>query len=179
MAERPRTKIQRRIQALADKHEAHDPAKPGKEWIETWTDAQLEQRLGVLLDAYEDVAPHLPRQVAIALRNLIRRHPKLRLRGEDTRREDNYITPDGEPFYWGGVRRVNGKVVPGGRGRFPLGLLRYLQTRDGQKREAEGEPTFYLLSSPEGKKIAKAGLRRKTTRDSKLGQDVRKKAGRA
>ena len=178
MAERIRTQIQRRIDALVEKHEAYDPHRPTREWKqEPLTDKELDEAVISLVDAYDRVAPHLPRTVAIALRNMVRKHPKLRLRGEDHRHPDNYITPDGEPFYWGGVRKdPHGNIVPGGRGPYPLALHRYLQTREGQARNNEGEAVFYRLDSAEGRKVARAGLRKKISRDTAAGQAVRKKA---
>lgn len=178
MAERVREKIKRAIDHVIEKHEAHDPHRPTREWAPSdWSDKDLDDAVLRLVRDYDRLAPHLPRSVAIDLRNLVRKHPKLRLRGEDTRREDNYVTPDGEPFYWGGVRRdPDGKIVPGGRGPYPLALHRFLQTREGQARNEAGEPTFYLLASAEGRRIARAGLRKKISRDTKAGQAVRKKA---
>lgn len=177
MAERERTRIKHRIDRVVEKHEAHDPANPTREWTQDpLPDKELDRAVIDLVDAYDRLAPHLPRGVVLSLRNMLRRHPKLRLRGTDTRRDDNYITPDGEPFYWGGVRRVNGEIVPGGRGRYPLALQRYLLTREGQAAQEAGEPVFYQIDSTQGRKIARKGLRRKITRDSKAGQAVVRKA---
>lgn len=133
-----------------------------------------------LVDAYDRAAPHLPRSVAIGLRNMVRKHPKLCLWGEDNRHPDNHITPDGEPSYWGGVRKdPAGKIVPGGRGPYPLALHRYLQARDSQERDTAGDPVFYRLGSTESAEIAGAGLRKKANPKSVVGKEVRRKAKRA
>lgn len=176
MAVRARTAIETRLMARIEKltqaHEAFDPQRPPKAWREEMSEDELAEHVSALLDAYELVAPHIQRrELAVALRNLFRAHPKLRPRGPQAEQPDNYITHDGAPFYWGGIRvGKDGKTIPGGIGRFPLDLFRYAQTSEGKERLADGEPLFYPINSAEGKRIARRQRRAKTERDSKEGK---------
>lgn len=161
-----------RIEKLTASLVAFDPQNPPRSWRKTMSPEEVDEHLSALLDAYELVVPHIPRrEVVIALRNLMRAHPKLRMRGAQASQPDNYVTHDGAPFYWGGVRIGRGeKVIPGGVGRFPLDLFRYAQTEEGQARQEAGEPLFHPMDSVEGKRVARKHRRPKTERDSKEGK---------
>ena len=164
-------RLLRRVEKLTLAHEAHDPLKPSKAWKQPMTEDEMAEHMSALLDAYELVAPHIQRRdLLVALRNLLRAHPKLRLRGVQAQQPDNYITHDGAPFYWGGVRKGKDGVVPGGVGRFPLDLFRYAQTPEGQARQEAGEPLFHPIDSAEGRRVARKHRREKTAYDSKEGK---------
>ena len=164
-------RLMRRVEKLTQAHEAYDPQKPPKEWKQSMSEGEIGEHMASLLDAYELVAPHIHRrELLVALRNLLRAHPKLRLRGVQAQQPDNYITHDGAPFYWGGVRKGRDGVIPGGVGRFPLDLFRYAQTEEGQQRQEAGEPLFHAIDSPEGKRVARKHRREKTVHDSKEGK---------
>lgn len=167
-----------RIEKLTAAHEAFDPQNPSKAWRQSMSDGEVGEHLSAMLDAYELVAPHLTRRdLLIALRNLMRAHPKLRLRGTQADQPANYITHDGAPFYWGGVRVGKGnKIIPGGVGRFPLDLYRYSLTEEGQTRAEEGKPLFHPIDSVEGKKVARKP-REPVARDSKEGKALLRRRG--
>lgn len=164
-------RLMRRLEKLTKAHEAYDPQKPPKAWKQSMSEEEMGLHMANLLDAYELVAPHIERRdLLVALRNLLRAHPKLRLRGVQAQQPDNYITHDGAPFYWGGVRKGKDGVIPGGVGRFPLDLFRYAQTPEGKTRQEAGEPLFHVIDSPEGKRVARNHRREKTVHDSKEGK---------
>lgn len=136
--------ITKRIAQVAQAHQALDERRPPRSWQRDMPRDEAEARVLGLIGDYEAVAPHLSAPTLKALRRMFRAHPFLRLRGQEyLQAEPNYRTAGGKRFYWGGVRRlVDGSIRPGGVGRKPKVLEDYENSPAGQKRLANGEPTF-------------------------------------
>lgn len=137
-------KVAKRIGQVMDTHLAHDERHPPRAWRQPTDREQIDQEVLGLIDHYESIAPHLSAPTLKALRRMFRAHPHMRLRGQEySQAEPNYKLPNGKKFYWGGVRRLaDGSLREGGVGRKPRILEEYEQSPAGQKRIAQGEPTF-------------------------------------
>lgn len=136
--------VAKRINQVKASHEALDERRPPRSWNDEMGRNEVEQRMLRLIDQYEILAPHLSAPTLKAIRKMLRAHPFLRFRGQEyADAAPNYRLPTGRKFYWGGVRRLaDGSVRAGGVGRKPQVLEEYERSPAGQKRLANGEPTF-------------------------------------
>lgn len=136
--------VARKIEQVSEAHRALDERKPPRAWTKPMERDQVDQEVLGLIQHYEQIAPYLSAPTLKALRRMFRAHPHMRLRGQEySQAEPNYKLPNGKKFYWGGVRRLaDGSLREGGVGRKPRILQDYEQSAAGQKRIANGEPTF-------------------------------------
>lgn len=139
-------KVLRAIEELTQAHQAFDERTPPKAWTRAMPPAEIDEHMIAMLESYKTVAPFLPRSTVKDLRNLLRAHPFMRLRGGQAKKPPNYRLPNGKQFYWGGVRKSeDGSAREGGMGRKPQLLADYEASPAGVKRIKSGEPTFYAV----------------------------------
>jgi hypothetical protein len=136
--------VAKRINQVKAAHEALDERRPPRSWNQEEDRDRIDKEVLFLIDRYESLAPHLSAPTLKAIRKMLRAHPFLRFRGQEyADAAPNYRLPTGRKFYWGGVRRLaDGSVRAGGVGRKPQVLEEYERSPAGQKRLANGEPTF-------------------------------------
>ena len=139
-------KVLRAIEELTEAHRDFDERTPPKSWTQPMPPDDVDVHILSLVQTYKTVAPHLPRSTVKELRNLLRAHPFMRLRGGQAKKPPNYRLPNGKQFYWGGVRmNDDGSAREGGMGRKPQLLAEYEASPAGVKRIKSGEPTFYAV----------------------------------